>query len=152
MVSLNRDVLTEKIFAGERISSNDALELYRWPLEELGMLANARRDLAKAKSYNGRGAEIVTYIVDRNINYTNVCNVYCKFCAFYRTEKDEDHYVLSFEQIDKKLDELSTAGGVQILMQGGHHPKLRFQWYVDLLHHIRGKYPHINIHGFSPVS
>ena len=150
MVSLNRDVLTEKIFAGERISSNHALELYRWPLEELGMLANARRDLAKAKSYNGRGAEIVTYIVDRNINYTNVCNVYCKFCAFYRTEKDEDHYVLSFEQIDKKLDELSTAGGVQILMQGGHHPKLRFQWYVDLLHHIRGKYPHINIHGFSP--
>jgi cyclic dehypoxanthinyl futalosine synthase len=150
MVSLNRDVLTEKIFAGERISSNDALELYRWPLEELGMLANARRDLAKAKSYNGRGAEIVTYIVDRNINYTNVCNVYCKFCAFYRTEKDEDHYVLSFEQIDKKLDELSTAGGVQILMQGGHHPKLPFQWYVDLLHHIRGKYPHINIHGFSP--
>ena len=150
MVSLNRDVLTEKIFAGERISSNHALELYRWPLEELGMLANARRDLAKAKSYNGRGAEIVTYIVDRNINYTNVCNVYCKFCAFYRTEKDEDHYVLSFEQIDKKLDELSTAGGVQILMQGGHHPKLPFQWYVDLLHHIRGKYPHINIHGFSP--
>jgi cyclic dehypoxanthinyl futalosine synthase len=150
MVSLNRDVLTERIFAGERISSNHALELYRWPLEELGMLANARRNLAKAKSYNGRGAEIVTYIVDRNINYTNVCNVYCKFCAFYRTEKDEDHYVLSFEQIDKKLDELSTAGGVQILMQGGHHPKLPFQWYVDLLHHIRGKYPHINIHGFSP--
>jgi cyclic dehypoxanthinyl futalosine synthase len=150
MVSLNRDVLIERIFAGERISSNDALELYGWPLEELGMLANARRDLAKAESYNGRGAEIVTYIVDRNINYTNVCNVYCKFCAFYRTEKDEDHYVLSFEQIDKKLDELSTAGGVQILMQGGHHPKLPFQWYVDLLHHIREKYPHINIHGFSP--
>jgi cyclic dehypoxanthinyl futalosine synthase len=142
--------LTERIFAGERISSNHALELYRWPLEELGVLANARRDLAKAKSYNGRGAEIVTYIVDRNINYTNVCNVYCKFCAFYRTEKDEDHYVLSFEQIDKKLDELSTAGGVQILMQGGHHPKLPFRWYIDLLHHIRGKYPHINIHGFSP--
>jgi len=150
MVSLNRDALTDRILGGERISADDALELYRWSLEELGALANARRDLAKAKSYGGRGREIVTYIVDRNINYTNVCNVYCKFCAFYRTERDEDHYVLSFEQIDQKLDELSAAGGVQILMQGGHHPKLPFQWYIDLLQHIRRKYPHINVHGFSP--
>ena len=150
MVSLNRDALTEKILAGERISTDDALELYRWPLEELAALANARRDLAKAKSYGRRGREIVTYIVDRNINYTNVCNVYCKFCAFYRTERDEDHYVLTFEQLDQKLDELTAAGGVQILMQGGHHPKLAFQWYIDLLQHIREKYPHINIHGFSP--
>src|SRR5437870_11244554 len=150
MVSLNRDGLTQKVLAGERISADDALELYRRPLEELGALANARRDFAKAKSYGGRGREIVTYIADRNINYTNVCNVYCKFCAFYRTERDQDHYVLSFEQIDKKLDELSAVGGVQILMQGGHHPKLDFAWYVDLLQHIRKKYPQINIHGFSP--
>src|SRR3954447_21145904 len=150
MVSLNPDVLTEKILAGARISTDDALELYRWPLEELAALANARRHRAKAKSYDGRGREIVTYIVDRNINYTNVCNVYCKFCAFYRTERDPDHYVLSFEQIDQKLDELSAVGGVQILMQGGHHPKLPLAWYLDLLHHIREKYPHINIHGFSP--
>ncbi len=150
MASLNPDGLTEKVLAGERISTGESLELYGLPLEELGALANARRDLAKAKSYAGRGGEIVTYIVDRNINYTNVCNVYCKFCAFYRTEKDEDHYVLSFEQIDQKLDELSSVGGVQILMQGGHHPKLPFKWYIDLLNHIREKYPHINIHGFSP--
>ena len=111
MVSLNRDALTEKILEGARISTDDALELYRSPLEELAALANVRRDLAKAKSYGGRGREIVTYIVDRNINYTNVCNVYCKFCAFYRTERDEDHYVLSFEQLDQKLDELTAAGG-----------------------------------------
>jgi cyclic dehypoxanthinyl futalosine synthase len=150
MVSLNRDALTEKVLAGERISAQEALELYHWPLEELGILANVRRNLAKAASYDGHGSEIVTYIVDRNITYTNVCNVYCKFCAFYRTEKDQDHYVLSFEQIDQKLDELSAAGGVQILMQGGHHPKLPFQWYLDLLQHIREKYPHITIHGFSP--
>jgi cyclic dehypoxanthinyl futalosine synthase len=150
MVSLNRDALSEKVFAGGRISPADALELYRWPLEELGVLANERRRQAKRLSNNGGGNEIVTYIVDRNINYTNVCNVYCKFCAFYRTEKDEDRYVLSFEEIDHKLDELTAAGGVQILMQGGHHPKLPFQWYVDLLQHIREKYPHINIHGFSP--
>jgi cyclic dehypoxanthinyl futalosine synthase len=150
MVSLNRDRLTDKVVAGERISAEDAIELYSWPLEDLGVLANARRDQAKARSYDGRGRDIVTYIVDRNINYTNVCNVYCKFCAFYRTERDSDHYVLSLEQIDQKLDELSAVGGVQILMQGGHHPNLPLQWYLDLLSHIRAKYPHINIHGFSP--
>jgi cyclic dehypoxanthinyl futalosine synthase len=150
MVSPNRDALSEKVLEGERISAEEALQLYSLALEELGALANVRRNLAKGKSYGGRGREIVTYISDRNINYTNVCNVYCKFCAFYRTERDDDHYVLSLEQIDQKLDELSAAGGVQILMQGGHHPKLAFSWYVDLLQHIRKKYPHINIHGFSP--
>lgn len=150
VVALSHDSLAEKVVAGARISAAEALELYRRPLEELGQLATARRDLAKAKNYNGRGNEIVTYIIDRNINYTNVCNVYCKFCAFYRTEKDADHYVLSREQLDQKLDELSAAGGVQILMQGGHHPKLSFDWYLEWLRHIREKYPHINIHGFSP--
>src|ERR1700719_3909432 len=150
MVSLNRTALSDKVLEGARISADEAMTLYQLPLEELGALANARRNLAKGKSYGGRGREIVTYIADRNINYTNVCNVYCKFCAFYRTERDDDHYVLSLEQIDQKLDELSAAGGVQILMQGGHHPKLQFQWYLELLRHIREKYPHINIHGFSP--
>ena len=150
MVAIHREALTEKVLAGERISSDDAIDLYRLPLEELGALADERRRQAKRLAYNGHGNEIVTYIVDRNINYTNVCNVYCKFCAFYRTEKDADHYVLSFEEIDHKLDELTAAGGVQILMQGGHHPKLPFRWYIDLLCHIRQKYPHINIHGFSP--
>src|SRR4051812_35345338 len=150
MVAAREEELSERVLAGERISSDEALQLYRWPLESLGALASARRNLAKDASYDGRGNEIVTYIVDRNINYTNVCDVYCKFCAFYRTEKDADHYVLSHEEFDQKLDELTAAGGVQILMQGGHHPKLGFEWYLDLLHHIREKYPHINIHGFSP--
>ncbi|HEY4284214.1 MAG TPA: cyclic dehypoxanthinyl futalosine synthase [Chthoniobacterales bacterium] len=150
MVSLNHDRLVDKVLAGERISPDEAMELYALPLENLGILANARRDQIKASSYEGHGREIVTYIVDRNINYTNVCNVYCKFCAFYRTERDPDHYVLSLEQIDQKLDELSAVGGVQILMQGGHHPNLSLEWYLDLLRHIREKYPHINVHGFSP--
>src|SRR4051794_33071776 len=139
VVALSESSLTDKVIGGERISPEEALELYRRPLAELGQLANARRDLAKAASYDNHGREIVTYIIDRNINYTNVCNVYCKFCAFYRTEKDADHYVLSREQLDQKLDELSAAGGVQILMQGGHHPKLTFEWYIDLLRHIREK-------------
>ena len=151
MVTLAAEqTLEEKVLAGDRISAAEALELYRSPLAELGALANARRNLAKRDSYDARGSQVVTYIVDRNINYTNVCNVYCKFCAFYRTEKDADHYVLSFEELDQKLDELTAAGGVQILMQGGHHPKLQFDWYLSLLGHIRQKYPHINIHGFSP--
>src|SRR5213082_868424 len=150
MVSINNNALTERVLAGERISPSEALRLSALPLEELGALADRRRQIAKADVCNSRGNEIVTYIVDRNINYTNVCNVYCKFCAFYRTEKDNDHYVITFEQLDQKLDELSAAGGVQILMQGGHHPKLGFDWYIHLLRHIREKYPQINIHGFSP--
>ena len=91
MALLNGESLQKKILDGSRISAAETLEVARWPLAELGALADARRNLAKEKSYDGKGREIVTYIVDRNINYTNVCNVYCKFCAFYRTEKDEDH-------------------------------------------------------------
>jgi cyclic dehypoxanthinyl futalosine synthase len=147
---ISEERVIDKVLDGERIDSEDAMELYRLPLNELGQLADRRRQMAKAHAFGGRGNEIVTYIVDRNINYTNVCNVYCKFCAFYRTEKDPDHYVLSQEQIDQKIDELVAIGGIQILMQGGHHPKLGIDYYLDLLHHIREKYPQINIHAFSP--
>jgi cyclic dehypoxanthinyl futalosine synthase len=140
----------DKVLDGERINREEALELYGLPIEELGALADHRRKLAKAAAYGGRGNEIVTYIVERNINYTNVCNVYCKFCAFYRTEKDPDFYVLTHEQIDQKIEELAGIGGVQILMQGGHNPKLGIDYYLDLLSHIREKFPQINIHAFSP--
>ena len=85
----------------------------------LGSLAHRRRELAKAEAYDGRGNEIITYNVDRNINYTNVCNVYCKFCAFYRTAKDEDAYVITKEELDQKIEETVALGGNQILMQGG---------------------------------
>ena len=142
--------VADKVLAGERLSIEDARELYRFPLQELGALADFRRDLAKQKSFDGHGGEIVTYIVDRNVNYTNVCNVYCKFCAFYRTEKEADHYVLSLEQLDEKLQELSDIGGVQVLLQGGHHPKLGIDFYLTMLAHMREKFPHINVHGFSP--
>ena len=142
--------LIDRVIGGERITPEEALELYRLPLEELGTLADHRRKLARAEAFGGRGNEIVTYIIDRNVNYTNVCNVYCKFCAFYRTEKDADSYVITHEEMDAKLDELTEAGGIQVLMQGGHHPSLTIDWYLDLLSHMKGKYPHINIHGFSP--
>jgi cyclic dehypoxanthinyl futalosine synthase len=147
---LQPDSLIDKVLDGGRITQDEARELYRLPLNELGALADARRKLAKADAFDGRGNEVVTYIIDRNINYTNVCNVYCKFCAFYRTEKDHDHYVITHDELDQKLDELTAVGGVQILLQGGHHPGLTIDFYLDMLSHIRGKYPHINIHGFSP--
>ena len=148
--ALEENDVVDRVLDGGRISQDDARTLYRLPLQELGALADYRRQAVKGDAYEGRGGEIVTYIIDRNINYTNVCNVYCKFCAFYRTEKDDDHYVLSIEQIDQKLDELAAIGGVQILLQGGHHPKLGIDFYLDMLSHIREKYPQINIHGFSP--
>lgn len=142
--------LLEKVWSGKRIDQAEALRLYALPLEELGALADRRRQLARAKAHDGRGNQIVTYIVDRNVNYTNVCNVYCKFCAFYRTEKDDDAYIITFDEMDKKIEETVALGGTQILMQGGHHPKLSMQWYLDLLSHMKAKFPQVNIHGFSP--
>jgi cyclic dehypoxanthinyl futalosine synthase len=144
------DEVLQKVWDGQRINQAEALRLYSLPLEELGALADRRRQLSKARAYAGRGNEIVTYNVDRNVNYTNVCNVYCKFCAFYRVEKDDDAYVITLPEMDQKIEETLALGGTQILMQGGHHPKLTKQWYLDLLAHIKAKFPQVNIHGFSP--
>jgi len=144
------DKLLHKTWVGKRISSDEALRLYTLPLETLGALAHRRRELAKADAFEGRGNEIITFSIDRNINYTNVCNVYCKFCAFWRSEKADDSYVISHKEIDSKIEETVALGGTQILMQGGHHPSLSKQWYLDLLSHIREKFPTINVHGFSP--
>lgn len=140
----------QEVWDGKRIDSQEARLLYQMPLEALGAIADRRRCLAKQNAFEGKGNEMVTYIVDRNINYTNVCNVYCKFCAFYRTERDADSYVLSFDELDQKIQETIDLGGTQILIQGGHHPKLSLDWYLDLLHHIRQKFPQLHIHGFSP--
>jgi cyclic dehypoxanthinyl futalosine synthase len=144
------DELLQKVWDGRRISRDEAARLYALPLEQLGALADRRRQLAKAAAYNGHGNEVVTFNIDRNVNYTNVCNVYCKFCAFYRTEKDADAYVIDHEEMDRKIEETLALGGTQILMQGGHHPGLSKQWYLDLLAHIKAKFPQVNIHGFSP--
>ncbi|MBI3192215.1 MAG: CofH family radical SAM protein, partial [Pedosphaera parvula] len=144
------DDLMQKVWDGGRIDRAEALRLYQLPLDELGALADRRRQLARAAAYGGRGNEIVTYIVDRNVNYTNVCNVYCKFCAFYRVEGDADAYVITHEEMDRKIEETIAQGGTQILLQGGHHPKLSLQWYLDLLAHMKSKFPQVNIHGFSP--
>ncbi len=119
------------------------LELYeRSPLLELGMLADAERRRLHPEP-------AVTYIIDRNINYTNVCVADCQFCAFYRRPKDPGGYVLSYEQIGEKIDECKAIGGVQILLQGGHNPYIPFEWYLELMRYIKRHHP-IHIHGFSP--
>src|SRR6187397_2033989 len=119
------------------------LDLYtNGSLLELGALADQVR---REKHPDG----VVTYIVDRNINYTNVCVADCGFCAFYRRPKHGEGYTLSFEQIGAKIDEAKALGAVQILIQGGHNPYIPFQWYLDLLRYIKENHP-IHIHGFSP--
>src|SRR5436189_766656 len=121
----------------------DLLDFYqRAPLLELG----AEADRVRERLHPG---DVVTYIVDRNINYTNVCVADCGFCAFYRRPKNGEGYVLSFEQIGRKIDECKAVGGVQILFQGGHNPYIPFEWYLDLMRYIKTHHP-IHIHGFSP--
>ena len=149
-VDASMDAVMKKVWVGQRMNAAETAQLYQLPLEVLGSLAHRRRELAKAEAYDGRGNEIITYNVDRNINYTNVCNVYCKFCAFYRTAKDEDAYVITKEELDQKIEETVALGGNQILMQGGHHPSLTLDWYLDMLSHIKKAFPQVNIHAFSP--
>lgn len=128
-----------------RLTKEQALELIRnADLKELGRMATQRK-----KQLHPDG--ITSFVIDRNINYTNICWVDCKFCAFYRHEKDADAYVLTFDEIDAKIDELLEIGGTQILFQGGVHPKLKIEWYEDLVEHIHTKYPEITIHGFSSI-
>jgi len=129
----------------DRTSSEfqDALKLYeKAPLLELGELADRER-------WRHHPDPVVTYIIDRNINYTNVCVADCGFCAFYRRPKHGEGYVLSFEQIGEKIDECKALGGVQILFQGGHNPYIPFEWYLELMRYIKAHHP-IHIHGFSP--
>src|SRR5688572_333315 len=99
------DELLQKVWDGGRIDAAEVRRLYALPLEELGALADRRKQLLRAKAHGGHGNEIVTYIVDRNVNYTNVCNVYCKFCAFWRSEKDADSYVITLDEMDRKIEE-----------------------------------------------
>ena len=124
-------------------AAKDLLDLYtNAPLLELGAIADGIR----REKHPG---DIVTFIVDRNINYTNVCVADCGFCAFYRRPKHAEGYTLSFEQIGEKIEETKALGGVQILIQGGHNPYIPFDWYLDLMRYIKRHHP-IHIHGFSP--
>lgn len=129
----------------KRLNNNEILkEIKNTPLKELGKKAyDIKKELHSDK--------ITTFIIDRNINYTNICWVDCKFCAFKRLINEESAYILSFEEIDSKIDELIAIGGTQILFQGGVHPSLKLEWYEKLVSHIHSKYPNITIHGFSAI-
>lgn len=127
-----------------RLNESQALDIFhKLPLQTLGRYADLRcRTL--------HGDSIRTYIIDRNINYTNVCNARCTFCAFRRDPDDHDAYTLEPEAIYDKIAELSVIGGTQILMQGGMNPALPLEWYEDLLRGIKSRFPHIHVHAFSP--
>lgn len=133
-----------KVRNGERLTPAQALELYRHaPTQLLGHLA----DTVRARKHPGR---IVTYIIDRNVNYTNVCVAKCNFCAFYREVGASDGYVLGVEEIHRKIDETIAVGGNQLLLQGGHNPDLPIEWYEDLFRSVKARYPEFKLHALSP--
>ena len=136
--------LIEKVRAGGRVDAAEALELYRHaPTAVLGQLADGIR---RRKHPDGH----VTYIIDRNVNYTNICVAKCNFCAFYREVGSSDGYVLGFEELFRKIDETIAVGGVQLLLQGGHNPDLPLSWYEDLFRAVKQRYPEFKLHALSP--
>lgn len=138
-----RDIL-DKAIAGERLSSEEGVMLLE--SNDLAAIGSAADQVARRLHPENHR----TYNIDRNINYTNVCTAVCHFCAFYRGPKSDEGYVLSTEQVLEKIEETVALGGNQILMQGGLHPKFKLTWYEDLLRSIKGRFPEVNVHGFSP--
>src|SRR6266851_7086350 len=138
------DAIVERVRAGQRLGREEALTLSRnAPTALLGELADTVRTRRHPDP-------IVTYIIDRNVNYTNVCVARCNFCAFYRPVGSSEGYVLGFEEIFKKIDETIAVGGVQLLLQGGHNPDLPLTWYEDLFRAIKQRYPAFKLHALSP--
>ncbi len=145
----NIDDIADKVYAGERLCFEDGVRLFNHPnLPELATLANYVREKLHVDTNS-----IVTYVVGRNVNYTNVCWVRCKFCAFYRVPGHEEGYVLSREQIMDKVRQMVELGGIEILMQGGLNPKLKIEWYEDLLRAIKSEFGAYGVilHAFSPA-
>jgi cyclic dehypoxanthinyl futalosine synthase len=138
------NLLTEKVRSGGRLDRAEALDLYvNAPTPLLGRLAD---EVRARKHPEG----VVTYIIDRNVNYTNVCVARCNFCAFYRPVGSGEGYVLGFEEIFRKIDETIAVGGGQLLLQGGHNPDLPFEWYEDLFRSVKQRYPAFRLHALSP--
>jgi cyclic dehypoxanthinyl futalosine synthase len=136
--------LADKVRRGGRLDRAEALELYtRAPTALLGQLADAVR----SRKHPGN---VITYIIDRNVNYTNVCVARCNFCAFYRPVGSAEGYVLGFDEIFRKIDETIALGGGQLLLQGGHNPDLPLAWYEDLFRAVKQRYPTFRLHALSP--
>jgi cyclic dehypoxanthinyl futalosine synthase len=139
----NTQLLDEAV-GGGRLTPDEGLQLLEsHDLAALGRAANQVACRLHPEDYR-------TYNIDRNINYTNVCTAVCDFCAFYRSPKSPDGYVLQPDEIYEKIAETIELGGEQILLQGGLHPEFHLEWYEDLLRGIKDRYPRVNIHGFSP--
>ena len=140
----NIQPILDKVLAGERMTADDCTALLEsYDIARIGAAADEIRQ-------RKNDPETVTYIIDRNINYTNVCNVVCTFCAFYRRPGKPDTYVHSFEEICTRIDETIELGGTGVLMQGGLHPDFNIEWYEDLLSRLHAKYPNFQLHCFSP--
>ncbi len=138
------DAIARKVSDGGRLDRAEALTLYvHAPTHLLGRLADGIR----ARRHPSR---IVTYIIDRNVNYTNVCVAKCNFCAFYRPVGSADGYVLGFDELFRKIDETIAVGGEQLLLQGGHNPDLPLEWYEDLFRAVKAQYPAFRLHALSP--
>src|ERR671917_475387 len=127
-----------------RLTDAQALELYHAAsMHDLGQWAHAVTNRLHPEDYR-------TYVIDRNINYTNVCTARCTFCAFRRDHEDADAYTLSYEKIGEKIRELVAIGGTQILMQGGMNDRPPIEWYEGLLRYIKTNFPTVHVHAFSP--
>ncbi len=141
--TISKKYISEKVLNKERLTKEEGLFLLEnFSLLELGELA----DFVRQQKHPDN---IVTYVVDRNVNYTNVCVAGCKFCAFQRKKTDPDAYVLPIEEILKKVGELVNAGGTTLLMQGGLNPNLRLDFYIKMFKAIKEKFPQIQIHSLS---
>jgi len=136
--------ILDKALDGQRLTSEDCTALLE--ARDFVRIGLAADEIRQRKN----PGDVVTYIIDRNINYTNVCNVVCTFCAFYRRPGKPDTYVHSIEEIEKRIDETIALGGTGVLMQGGLHPDFNIEWYEDLLRTLHAKYPTFQLHCFSP--
>ncbi len=136
--------ILDKALDGERLTSEDATVLLE--SNDFVRIGLAAHEIRVRKN----PTDVVTYIIDRNINYTNVCNVVCTFCAFYRRPGKPDTYVHSIDEICKRIDETIELGGTGVLMQGGLHPDFNIEWYENLLSTLHAKYPKFQLHCFSP--
>ncbi len=138
------EAIADKLTAGGRLTRDEARQFYlEAPTALLGRLA----DRARAGKHPGG---IVTYIIDRNVNYTNVCVARCKFCAFYRPVGSAEGYTLGFDEIFAKIEETMALGGGQLLLQGGHNPDVPLEWYEDLFTQVKARYPAFRLHALSP--
>ncbi|HVG34835.1 MAG TPA: cyclic dehypoxanthinyl futalosine synthase [Pyrinomonadaceae bacterium] len=136
--------ILDRALSGERLSAEDCTRLLE--SNDIARIGVAADEIRQRRHPDG----IVTYIIDRNINYTNVCNVVCTFCAFYRRPGAADTYVQSVDEICRRIDETIALGGTGVLMQGGLHPDFGIEWYEDLLRTLHAKYPDFQLHCFSP--